>query len=76
MPTEHPFGLGVAWRMAGWDNLRAVARRCGLGNHGVDVVLGQAGLAERAGEAVAGCNYGMRQRLGVAAAAAFRPVSP
>ena len=36
MPTEPPFGLGVAWRMAGWpmgafypflpgwDNLRAV----------------------------------------------------
>jgi hypothetical protein len=19
MPTEHPFGLGVAWRMASWD---------------------------------------------------------
>jgi hypothetical protein len=62
--------------LSGWDNLRAVARRCGLGDHRVDVVLGQAGLAERAGDAVAGCSYGMRQRLGVAAAAAFWAVSP
>lgn len=51
------------------------ARRCGLGDHRVDVVLGQAGLAERAGDAVAGYSFGMRQRLGVAAAAALRPVS-
>ena len=61
MLTEHPFGLGVAWRMAGRpvgafypflsgrDNLRAVARRWGLGDHRVEVVLGQAGLAERRG---------------------------
>ena len=54
----------------------AVARRCGFGDHRVDVVLGQAGLAERAGDAVAGYSCGMRQRLGVAAAAAFRLVSP
>jgi len=87
MLTEHPFGLGVAWRMAGRpmgafypflsgrDNLRAVARRWGLGDHRVEVVLGQAGLAERAGDAVAGYSCGMRQRLGAAAAAAFRLVS-
>jgi hypothetical protein len=31
-------------------------------------VLGQVGLAERAGDAVAGYSCGMRQRLGVAAA--------
>jgi hypothetical protein len=46
-----------------------------LGDHRVDVVLGQAGLAGRAGDALAGCSYGVRQRLGVAAAAAPRPVS-
>ena len=87
MLTQHPFGLGVAWRMAGRprgafypflsgrDSLRAVARPCGLGDHRAEVVLGQAGLAERAGDAVASYSYGMRQRLGVAAAAALRPVS-
>ena len=70
MLTEHPFGLGMAWRMAarpmgafypflsGRDNLRAVARRCRFGDHRVDMVLGQAGLAERGGNAVIG--YGMR----------------
>src|SRR5689334_17080177 len=35
--------------LSGRENLRAVARQCGLGDHRVDVVLGQAGLAERAG---------------------------
>jgi hypothetical protein len=40
--------------LSGPDNLRAVARRCGLGDHRVDVALGRAGLAERAGDAVAG----------------------
>jgi hypothetical protein len=67
MLTEHPLGLGVTWWMAGrpmgafypflfgGDNLRAAARRCGLGDHQVDVVPGQARLAERAGGAVAGC---------------------
>ena len=54
--------------LSGRDNLRAVARRCGIGDRRVDVVLGQAGLAERARDAVAGYSYGMRQRLGVAAA--------
>jgi ABC-type multidrug transport system ATPase subunit len=35
----------------------------------VDVVLGQAGSAKRAGDAPAGYSHGMRQRLGVAAGA-------
>jgi hypothetical protein len=35
--------------LSGRENLRAVARQCGLGDHRVDVVLGQAGLAERVG---------------------------
>ena len=50
--------------LSGRDNLRAAARRCGIGDRRVDVVLGQVGLAERAGDAVAGYSYGMRQRLG------------
>ena len=54
--------------LSGRDNLRAMARRCGVADGRVDAVLGQAGLAERAGDAVAGYSYGMRQRLGVAAA--------
>jgi ABC-2 type transport system ATP-binding protein len=54
--------------LSGRDNLRAVARRCGVSNERVEVVLGQAGLPERAGDAVGEYSYGMRQRLGVAAA--------
>jgi len=50
--------------LSGRDNLRAAARWCGIGDRRVDVVLGQVGLAERAGDAVAGYSYGMRQRLG------------
>ena len=61
--------------VSGRDNLRGMARRCDLGDHRVDVVLGQAGLAERAGDAVAGYSHAMRQRLGVAAGADFQPVS-
>lgn len=60
--------------LSGRENLRAVARRCGLGDHQVDLVLRQAGFAERAGDAAV--SYGMRQPLGVAAASALRPVSP
>jgi hypothetical protein len=48
--------------LSGRDNQRAVALRCGLGDHRVDIVLGHAGLAERAGDAVAGYSYGMRQQ--------------
>ena len=40
--------------LSGRDNLRAAARWCGIGDRRVDVVLGQVGLAERAGDAVAG----------------------
>lgn len=48
--------------LSGRDNLRAVARPCGIGDDRVYVVLGQAGLLERAGNAVSGYSYGMRQR--------------
>jgi ABC-type multidrug transport system ATPase subunit len=54
--------------MCGRDNLRAAARRCGIGNRRVDEVLARVGLAERAGDKVAGYSLGMRQRLGVAVA--------
>ena len=54
--------------LSGWDNLRAVARRAGVADTRVEVVLGQVGLTARAGDAVADYSYGMRQRLGVAAA--------
>jgi ABC-2 type transport system ATP-binding protein len=76
-PPGHPAALRQTGSMgetafypflSGRDNLRAVARRCRIADRRVEVVLGQAGLAERAGDAVAGYSYGMRQRLGVAAA--------
>jgi ABC-2 type transport system ATP-binding protein len=54
--------------LSGRDNLRTVARRCRVGDGRVDEVLGLAGLTARAGDAVGGYSYGMRQRLGVAAA--------
>ena len=61
--------------LSGRDNLRGGPAAL-LGDHRVDVVLGYAGLAERAGDAPAGYSHGMRQRPGMAAAAALRPVSP
>jgi ABC-type multidrug transport system ATPase subunit len=54
--------------LSGRDNLRAIARRCRVGDSRVDEVLGQAGLAARARDTVGSYSYGMRQRLGVAAA--------
>jgi ABC-type multidrug transport system ATPase subunit len=54
--------------LSGRDNLRAAARRCGIGNKRVDGVLLRVGLAERAEDKVAGYSLGMRQRLGVAVA--------
>jgi ABC-2 type transport system ATP-binding protein len=54
--------------LSGRDNLRTVARRAGVANSRVEVVLGLVGLAVRADDAVAGYSYGMTQRLGVAAA--------
>jgi ABC-type multidrug transport system ATPase subunit len=54
--------------LSGRDNLRAAARRCGIGNKTVDGVLDRVGLAERGGDKLAGYSLGMRQRLGVAVA--------
>lgn len=54
--------------LSGRDNLRVAARRCGVADARVDAVLGQVSMAARAGDPVATYSYGMRQRLGVAAA--------
>lgn len=54
--------------LSGRDNVRVVARRCGIGDQRVEVVLEQAGLTARAGDKVAGYSFGMQQRLGVAVA--------
>jgi ABC-2 type transport system ATP-binding protein len=54
--------------LSGRDNLRAAARRSGVSDRRVDAVLGQVGMTERAGDAVAAYSLGMRQRLGVAVA--------
>jgi ABC-2 type transport system ATP-binding protein len=54
--------------LSGRDNVRAAARRCGVADSRVDVVLAEAGLTERASDAVAGYSFGMQQRLGVAVA--------
>jgi hypothetical protein len=50
--------------LSGRDNLRAAARRCGIGNKTVDGVLLRVGLAERAGDKMAGYSLRMRQRPG------------
>jgi ABC-type multidrug transport system ATPase subunit len=50
------------------DNLRTAARRCRVGDRGMEAALERVGLAERAADRVAGYSLGMRQRLGVAAA--------
>jgi hypothetical protein len=54
--------------LSGRDNLRAAARRCSIGNGPVEQVLIRVGLAERAGDKLAGYSLGMRQRLAVVAA--------
>jgi len=54
--------------LSGRDNVRAAARRCGIGDSRVDVVIDQAGLTARAADAVGGYSFGMQQRLGVAVA--------
>jgi ABC-2 type transport system ATP-binding protein len=54
--------------LSGRDNVRAAARRCGVGDDRAEVVLGLAGLTARAQDAVAGYSFGMQQRLAVAVA--------
>jgi ABC-type multidrug transport system ATPase subunit len=54
--------------LSGRDNLRVVARLAGLPEHGVDTVLGEVDLLDRAGDRFKTYSMGMRQRLSVAAA--------
>ncbi len=54
--------------LSGRDNLRAAARRTGIADARVDVVLGEVGMTARARDRVGTYSYGMKQRLGVALA--------
>ncbi len=54
--------------LTGRDNLRVLAKYCGVGTDRVDEVLRTAELANRANSKVKTYSLGMRQRLGVAAA--------
>lgn len=54
--------------LSGRDNLRAVARRCGLSDRRVDVVVDRVALSERAEDLFRTYSYGMQQRLGLAVA--------
>jgi ABC-type multidrug transport system ATPase subunit len=54
--------------MSGRDNLRAAARRSGVGDARVDTVLAEVALSARAGDPVGTYSFGMKQRLGVALA--------
>jgi ABC-2 type transport system ATP-binding protein len=60
-PGLHP-GLTAA------QNIRVLADMAGIPRARCDEVLGQMGLADRAGDLVKGYSLGMRQRLGVAIA--------
>jgi ABC-2 type transport system ATP-binding protein len=52
--------------LSGRDNLRAAARRSGVTDARVDVVLAETGMTARGGDPVGTYSYGMKQRLGVA----------
>ena len=54
--------------LSGRDNLRALARRAGVGRSGVEAALDAVGLTGRAGDRFATYSLGMKQRLGVASA--------
>jgi ABC-2 type transport system ATP-binding protein len=54
--------------LSGRDNLRVMARLVGVPEHGVDEVLAEVDLLNRAGDRFKTYSQGMRQRLGVAAA--------
>ena len=54
--------------ISGRDNLRAAARRSGVGDVRVDEVLAEVALSARASDAVGTYSFGMKQRLGVALA--------
>ncbi len=60
-PSFHP-------RFSGRENLRLLGQLNGMGNHDVDAALGRLGLQERSNDRVSTYSFGMRQRLGIAAA--------
>jgi ABC-2 type transport system ATP-binding protein len=59
--------------LSGRRNLQLLARTAGLAKGRADEVLDQVGLAGRARGRVRGYSYGMRQRLGIAAALLKQP---
>ncbi|CAN5891009.1 ABC transporter ATP-binding protein [soil metagenome] len=77
-PPGHPEGLARLGAlveepayypyMSGRDNLRAIARYTGVDTARIGAVLTTVGLLERADDKVKSYSFGMRQRLGVAAA--------
>jgi len=54
--------------LSGRDNLRVIARLAAVPEEGVDAVLAEVDLVDRAGDRFKTYSQGMRQRLGVAAA--------
>ena len=54
--------------LSGRDNLRAAARRSGVADWRVDAVLERVSLTARAGDLFRTYSFGMKQRLGMAAA--------
>ncbi len=67
-PAFYPF-------LSGRDNLRALALAAGgVSRPGIEALLAQVGLAERAADRYQTYSLGMRQRLGIAAALLTDPV--
>ena len=66
-------GPGFYPYLSGRDNLRFVARLCGLPDRRADTVLDEVGLLSRANHKFATYSMGMKQRLGVAAALLKEP---
>ena len=59
---------GFYAHLSGGDNLRVLARYCGVGRSRVEAVLERVSLSERAHDKFQSYSLGMKQRLGVAAA--------
>jgi ABC-2 type transport system ATP-binding protein len=59
--------------LSGRDNLRALARRIGIGDREVDAAVERLGLGARARDAYGGYSLGMRKRLEIAAAVMKQP---
>lgn len=59
--------------LSGRDNLRALARRIGIGDRDADAALERLGLAARGRDAYGGYSLGMRKRLEIAAALMKQP---